>query len=744
MEHDAESLIVGQTGNAFKFRRVEYALPWEVVPGRRPGFIQHMFGDLDPLAGLNCVQMFELGVPPSIPETPAPAVPEPRVVVTSNQAASSAPAKEGEAFLNILTKVPRMAWPKLQGMKKQAAIEKWRLIVADSYSGSRVGRQLIEFQDDVAAQAAILADVFEPKAASTLEARASSMLLYARWLKANTANAPIMPVTEPLAYKYVNSLAEDRAPATRATKFVEALAFCHGMLGLAGAKEVLESRRVSGASLKSMRTKRMTVKREPFTVEEVMLLELAVLSLSGPDQIFAGFLCFLIHTRCRFSDAMASSEPRLDLDESGRGFIECDCSHTKTSETKAKRHLLLPLAGLAFGLSDQGWAKTWLEARKSQGLTRMVGCLMPAPGPQGTWTEARLSCSEANVWIKELFKSLGKDLRDKNVGTHSCKATLLSYCAKAHVPIEQRKLLGYHSTQKSTLEYSRDALAEPLSWLQSVVWAIVANDFSPDCTRSGRWKPGKSLAAYANYIGERDGPPTGGVATPPLQEADRADPENEEFVLVEAAVHQRTPHPQIDSQAGASSDDGFGPGLATGSEKEWDSFASEEHRDPEREAKEFVESLEADGLFTPNLQPFSTEIVYGQSSMRDAASLNEGSWDESSSQYSEEGSGPSSAGEAAEDPETDSEVVCSEFQMAAEKAASPFAKSRAPAKNPGLEWYRHKRFGTHHVGRRGSETHLACGRQYLSQNYELLRSRPIFDYPRCEICFGASVAAELD
>ena len=102
MEHDAESLIVGQTGNAFKIRRVEYALPWEVVPGRRPGFIQHMFGDLDPLAGLSCVSMFELGVPPSIPETPAPAVPEPRVVVTSNQAASSAPAKEGEAFLNIL------------------------------------------------------------------------------------------------------------------------------------------------------------------------------------------------------------------------------------------------------------------------------------------------------------------------------------------------------------------------------------------------------------------------------------------------------------------------------------------------------------------------------------------------------------------------------------------------------------------------------------------------------------------
>eukprot|EP00971_Amphidinium_carterae_P301183 5983753-Amphidinium_carterae.1 len=52
---------------------------------------------------------------------------------------------------------------------------------------------------------------------------------------------------------------------------------------------------------------------------------------------------------------------------------------------------------------------------------------------------------------------------------HSCKATTLSWCAKAGLALEVRNLLGYHSVKQhgSALTYSRDALAEPLRQLRT-------------------------------------------------------------------------------------------------------------------------------------------------------------------------------------------------------------------------------------------------------------------------------------
>ena len=494
MENDAESWILGQVGTTFSHRQVQYALPWESVPGRQPGFLEQLFGGVGPLNALDSGDLFSLGTIPAVPEEP-PAKKSriQREATASDIAESSAGQGECDIFKKFIGKVPRKAWPIVQDMAKQAAIERWRILIADSYEGSKVGLQLLSLEGDPEKQCAILSDVFEVKAAGTLSSRAASMLLYSRWLKANATGIPVMPISEELAYRYVKDLAEENAPPTRAKRFVEAVAFAMGMIGLAGAREVLESKRISGAALKSTRRKRKTRKRDPFTVADVIALEEAAISLKGPNQIFAGFLCLLIHTRCRFSDAMGSTAPKLELDETQRGFLEAATIHTKTSNTDSKRHLLLPLTALSHGLSDKGWAQAWIAARTEQGLDLIKECLMPAPGPNGTWSSGRLTASEANVWLKELLAHIGRPVHDRDLGTHSCKATLLSMCAKANVPTEVRKLLGYHSTAKSVIEYSRDALSEPLEWLQWVVWSILSGDFDPDATRSGRWKKGKSL-----------------------------------------------------------------------------------------------------------------------------------------------------------------------------------------------------------------------------------------------------------
>ena len=72
-------------------------------------------------------------------------------------------------------------------------------------------------------------------------------------------------------------------------------------------------------------------------------------------------------------------------------------------------------------------------------------------------------------------------------GTHSAKATVLSWASKYGISHDDRRLLGYHAAagDKSMLTYSRDAMAGPLREMARVVRDIKAGVFRPDTTRSG-------------------------------------------------------------------------------------------------------------------------------------------------------------------------------------------------------------------------------------------------------------------
>jgi hypothetical protein len=76
------------------------------------------------------------------------------------------------------------------------------------------------------------------------------------------------------------------------------------------------------------------------------------------------------------------------------------------------------------------------------------------------------------------------------VGTHSLKACLLSWAAKAGLSPSDRKLLGNHISKADTsmVSYSRDALAGPLRALWRLLSAVMEGRFFPDKTRSGRWQ----------------------------------------------------------------------------------------------------------------------------------------------------------------------------------------------------------------------------------------------------------------
>ena len=133
----------------------------------------------------------------------------------------------------------------------------------------------------------------------------------------------------------------------------------------------------------------------------------------------------------------------------------------------------------------------------------------------------------ATSWLKALLVSGGSTQDDvKNLGTHSCKITALSWAAKAGVSKENRAILGYHSDKKSSvLVYGRDNQAEALRQLDGVFKNIATGQFHPDHTCSGYF-----TAAGANRNDDQDS------SSASSSSEDSADEEQPEHVAQEEAT----------------------------------------------------------------------------------------------------------------------------------------------------------------------------------------------------------------
>ena len=77
------------------------------------------------------------------------------------------------------------------------------------------------------------------------------------------------------------------------------------------------------------------------------------------------------------------------------------------------------------------------------------------------------------------------------LGTHSCKTTILSWAAKKGTDLQIRKVMGYHSLGKSNsvFIYGRDNVSPALREIEEIINMIKSGRFEPDNTRSGYFKP---------------------------------------------------------------------------------------------------------------------------------------------------------------------------------------------------------------------------------------------------------------
>ena len=373
-----------------------------------------------------------------------------------------------------------------EAARRLEALAEWRAIVRECGPHCGLGRQLTTCRN-VEEVEATFELCFELKRTATLRARSGSMRMFMVW--ARSGGEAAFPLTERVVFGYMLHLVKSAAPATRASRFREALAFCRTIITLDGTDEVLASARVAGAAARTFESKRLLRKREPLRHLWVALLER--LCVEAPDRrtrVFCGFVCFCLHTRARWADAQAVfEEPSLDSEV----YIEARTAKTKTSNVKHKRRRPLSLVGHAKGVSGVLWADGWLTARRSEGLSvNPLVPLMPAPSAEGGWTTRPVDTDEAGVWLRQILSQAGVEAEAlANVGTHSLKATLLSWAGKAGLPANARRVLGYHAVPKdhSVQEYSRDEIAEPLRLLGVLLEKIRDCVFDPDATRSGRW-----------------------------------------------------------------------------------------------------------------------------------------------------------------------------------------------------------------------------------------------------------------
>lgn len=379
---------------------------------------------------------------------------------------------------------PRRSWLKEIEERRQTAIFSLYELVSENPVASKLGRQLIGLQQEQAL--IVVHDTVRARATNTIKQRMCSLLQYKRYLM-GIRDGPCFPFTEEEAYGYVSHLRTLGAPPTRASRFLEAMRFAHHVLGVA-VGEALDSRRVEGAVLASLSRKRMLRQRDPLTAAEVVALEKWIIQ-HGDDDFFIGNVvggCLLaLHSRSRWGDLVAIPEEPA----SEGGWFEARSSYHKTYNRPERRHRWLPIAGLSHGVSGLAWFDAWLKLRARSGLQAAPSMpLVPHRDRTGRWLHAKVTSSEATTILRRVLQFLGSDeAAVSNKGTHSLKATLLSWCAKAGVDLQSRRLLGNHISKQdvSVLCYSRDSLSAPMRLMQEVVIMVRQGKFHPDASRSG-------------------------------------------------------------------------------------------------------------------------------------------------------------------------------------------------------------------------------------------------------------------
>ena len=428
------------------------------------------------------------------------------------------------AGLRVASNVDDRLWTEKLSWERKAAYKKWSAIILHEVGAWEVARLEIQCKSMEFARGGILesiADSLGAKATSTLHSRASPLLQYINFYKER--GKCCMPLHEFQVYDFLKASTHRVASFPRS--FLMSINFADHHFGLHGAESVRASGRIKGLVDILYTQRKKLVQRPPLTVKQIRHLEGIVLDEGRAifDRLASGYFLFLTFGRLRYSDGLQVTSLTLDQQSDGSGFLECLAEKSKTSVTLDKKARHIPIAVPLLPLGEKPWVQTWLQLREDKVLPvagdgQAFVPLLTTPTNGGGWSRVPLSVTAAAGWLRALLQGVEPE-GPVRLGTHSCKASLLSMCAKFNMSGHSRRILGYHSGSKETsmLVYSRDSAAGPLRDLCHMLQKIKEGRFLPDESRSGRFV---DLEPNAEPQGDDDDGQSSSTATEDEEDVD--------------------------------------------------------------------------------------------------------------------------------------------------------------------------------------------------------------------------------
>ncbi|CAE7678807.1 unnamed protein product [Symbiodinium sp. CCMP2592] len=462
--------------------------------------------------------------------------------VLTHTAAAPVKAPSGPSAINLTAtggKLPRKvgpSWIQRQSDNRHAAVMKWLRIAKEGGDFFGICARVAEDAEAglPASLQESLGDVFSLKASSTLHSRAGPVLRYMAFCW-RIREQPF-PLSEQKMYRFVKEYCSGAAP-TFASSFMSSIGFMQYVLEAKVPADCVSSR-LAGAVSKLYLEKRKLQQKPPLTASQIRALERIVLGLipevrTDVDRYAAGCFLYCVFARARYSDMQCSGELAKDIvqgEDGPRGYLEARVTRSKTSHNLERKTRYLAMVSPIWGLEQDSWAMAWMEVAGRAGPAWGPDMpLLPSPTEGGQWQKAPMSAQAGARWLRHLLYRAGEDVAlVKAVGTHSCKATLLSWMSKWGASKEIRSILGYHSSANAGTDviYARDSVSPALRELEEMVSAVAYRRFFPDATRSGMFA--ESLAARGDA---HDKAEVGSDSS-----SDRSDDEEEPDTLEEEKV----------------------------------------------------------------------------------------------------------------------------------------------------------------------------------------------------------------
>ena len=388
-------------------------------------------------------------------------------------------------WADIIKSGEDVCWQDQKEAKMQTALKRW-LDVTLRFSDTIELKVMLQQQANVQAQLRLVRNLLWRKAPGTLLKRVNSLCRYMSFL--GDAGIPF-PGSEDVLYQFMVAQQLQNVPGTRLSGVMEALRFVEHVMGVAELRTLTSSKRCIGAA--STKFQGPQRQASPFTVQELCTLHGIVVDESRNiwDRIFIGSVLVAVYSRSRWNDLQHSTRMIQDRDTDGRLiFLEFTIDDHKCVGSSVFRNSHLHAVSPCLGVVDDGWAEKWLACRDIMELVVGPSPVMPAPNISGAPTSRPLSTAEMKLWVHQLLEASGHNLESRRITSHSCKTSMLSFCAKFGIEWTDRMVLGGHvSHLKSVIIYSRDCLALPLQKMSNMLMAIRDGTFQPDNTRSGRF-----------------------------------------------------------------------------------------------------------------------------------------------------------------------------------------------------------------------------------------------------------------